>query len=57
MVGKDGRVKLQGVHIDMDFGTTVAVDVGLKEGDKVIDNPSDALRAGDLVKIADRNGV
>ena len=51
-VGKDGRVKFRRINIDMDFGTAVNVDVGLKDGDKVIDNPSDALRAGDLVKVS-----
>jgi multidrug efflux pump subunit AcrA (membrane-fusion protein) len=51
-VGKDGRVVFRSIHIGMDFGTAVDVDTGLKDGDKVIDNPPDALRAGDLVKIS-----
>ena len=37
---------------DTDFGTAVDVDMGLKNGDKVIDNPPDSLRAGDLIRVA-----
>lgn len=51
MVGKDGRVMMRRVHIATDFGTSVEVDSGLKSGDQVIDNPPDALRPGDLVRI------
>jgi membrane fusion protein, multidrug efflux system len=39
------------VHISTDFGPAVEVDAGLKDGDKVIDNPTDSLRPGDMVKI------
>lgn len=53
-IGKDGRVQMRRVHIDMDFGTAVDVNIGLKDGDKVIDNPPDSLSAGDLVKTADK---
>ena len=35
-----------------DLGTAVDVDSGVKPGDKVIDNPPDALHAGDLVEIS-----
>lgn len=51
-VESDHKVKMQSVHIDQDFGSAVDVDVGLKDGDKVIDNPPDALHAGDLVEIS-----
>jgi len=51
MVGSDHKVKMQPVHIDQDFGSAVDVDVGLRDGDKVIDNPPDALRAGDIVSV------
>jgi RND family efflux transporter MFP subunit len=50
-VNKDSRINLRQVHIDTDFGTAVDVDMGLKDGDKIIDNPPDSLRAGDLIKI------
>jgi RND family efflux transporter MFP subunit len=56
-VGSDGKVKMLPVHIDQDFGSAVDVDVGVKDGDKVIDNPPDALRAGDLVMISGGNDV
>ena len=45
-------MKMLPVHIDQDFGSAVDVDVGIKDGDKVIDNPPDALHAGDLVMIS-----
>lgn len=51
-IGKDGRVAMRRIHIDTDFGTAVNVNIGLKDGDKIIDNPPDSLRAGDLVKTA-----
>ena len=50
-VGKDGKVKMQSIHIDMDFGSAVDVDVGLKDGDKVVDNPPDSLLAGEGVTV------
>ena len=51
-VNKDSRIDLHRVHIDTDFGTAVDVDMGLKDGDKVIDNPPDSLRAGDLIRVS-----
>ena len=50
-VNKNNRIDLHQVHIDTDFGTTVDVDIGVRDGDKVIDNPPDSLRAGDLIKV------
>lgn len=52
VVDKDGRVAMKPVHISTDFGTAVEVDSGLMEGEKVIDNPPDSLRAGDKVRVA-----
>jgi RND family efflux transporter MFP subunit len=51
MVGPDGKVIMKIVHIGTDYGTAVEVDAGLKNGDKVIDNPPDSLRPGDKVRI------
>ena len=51
-VNRNNRIDLHPVHIDTDFGTAVDVDMGLKDGDKVIDNPPDSLRAGDLIKVS-----
>ncbi len=54
-IGKDGRVAMRRVQIGTDFGTAVDVNSGLKDGDKVIDNPSDSLRAGDLVRTVNKD--
>jgi RND family efflux transporter MFP subunit len=51
-VNKNNRIDLHQVHIATDFGTAVDVDMGLKDGDKVIDNPPDSLRAGDLIEVS-----
>jgi len=56
-VGKRRQSEAAAVHIDQDFGSAVDVDEGLKDGDKVIDNPPDALRAGDLVMISGGSDV
>jgi RND family efflux transporter MFP subunit len=50
-VNNNNRIDLHQVHIGTDFGTAVDVDMGLKDGDKIIDNPPDSLRAGDLIKV------
>ena len=50
VIGTDGKVKMKSLHIDTDLGTAVEVDVGLKDGDQVIDNPPDALQPGDIVR-------
>jgi RND family efflux transporter MFP subunit len=52
MVGADGKVVMKTIRIGTDYGTTVEVDAGLHPGDKIIDNPSDSLQAGDTVRIA-----
>ncbi len=47
------HVHLRDIHIGLDLGERLVIDQGLKPGDTVIDNPPDALREGDLVKLAD----
>jgi RND family efflux transporter MFP subunit len=44
-----GHVKLNPIDIETDLGNAVEA-TGLNPGDRVIDNPSDSLQAGDLVK-------
>jgi hypothetical protein len=39
------------VTIRRDMGASVEVGSGVSPADRVIDNPPDALREGDLVKI------
>jgi RND family efflux transporter MFP subunit len=51
-VDKTGHVKLKTVNISRDMGATVDVGGGISPKDRIIDNPADALRDGDEVKIA-----
>jgi len=50
-VGTDNRVRLKVVTIRRDLGTNVEVGSGLSLNDRVIDNPPDAIRDGDLVRV------
>lgn len=52
VVGPGNRVTMKRVSIVRDLGTTVEIGAGLTPSDRVIDNPPDSLRAGDLVQIA-----
>jgi RND family efflux transporter MFP subunit len=55
ILGADNRVRLQTVTLGRDFGTHVEIATGLKAGDRVINDPPDLLRTGDLVQIAPGN--
>ncbi|MGG1945313.1 efflux RND transporter periplasmic adaptor subunit [Trinickia sp. NRRL B-1857] len=52
VVGSDDKVRLEPVTIGRDFGTYVEVATGVAEGDRVIDNPGDAIVDGEAVRIA-----
>ena len=52
LVGAGNRVTMKPVTVVQDLGTTVEVAAGLTPADRVIDNPPDSLRPGDLVRIA-----
>ncbi|PLZ01255.1 efflux transporter periplasmic adaptor subunit [Burkholderia sp. WAC0059] len=52
VVGPDGKTALKTVHIGRDFGTRVEITDGLSPTDRVIDNPGDAITAGEPVSIA-----
>jgi len=52
VAGSDGKTALKTVHIGRDFGTHVEITTGLAATDRVIDNPGDAITAGELVQIA-----
>jgi RND family efflux transporter MFP subunit len=52
IVGRDGRVGVKPVAILRDYGTTVEIASGLTRADRVIDNPPDALKPGDTVRVA-----
>jgi hypothetical protein len=51
-VDATNRVHLKTIKISRDLGATVDVTNGISPSDRVIDNPADALRDGDEVKIA-----
>ncbi|MEK6357274.1 MAG: efflux RND transporter periplasmic adaptor subunit [Burkholderia cenocepacia] len=50
-VGANGQTALKTVQIGRDFGTRVEIVAGLAAADRVIDNPGDAITAGEAVKI------
>jgi multidrug efflux system membrane fusion protein len=52
VVGPDNRVKIRAIKIARDLGTQVEVGAGVAPGDRVIDNPPEALVDGDTVKVA-----
>lgn len=52
VVGPDGHVKIRAIKINRDLGTQIEVGAGVGPGDKVIDNPPEALVDGDAVKVA-----
>jgi membrane fusion protein (multidrug efflux system) len=52
VVGGDNKVRLEQVAIGRDFGTYVEVATGVAPTDRVIDNPGDAIVAGEAVRIA-----
>nr|MBA2590617.1 efflux RND transporter periplasmic adaptor subunit [Alphaproteobacteria bacterium] len=54
-VDATNHVKLKTVIISRDMGATVDVGGGIAPADRIIDNPADALRDGDEVKIANGN--
>jgi multidrug efflux system membrane fusion protein len=51
-VGANDRVIIKPVTIARDFGTSVQIASGLSAADRVIDNPPDSLRQGDVVRVA-----
>lgn len=53
VVGADNHVKIRSVTIVRDLGTEVEIGAGLQPGERVIDNPPEALANGDLVRVAD----
>ncbi|RON57209.1 efflux RND transporter periplasmic adaptor subunit [Pseudomonas frederiksbergensis] len=53
----DNHVHLRDIHIGLDLGERLVIDQGLKPADRVVDNPPDALREGDVVQLADAGGV
>jgi|SRR5580698_1057268 membrane fusion protein, multidrug efflux system len=52
VVDRNGRTALKTVTVGRDFGTSVEVKTGLAATDRVINNPGDAITAGEPVQIA-----
>ncbi len=52
VLGPGGRVAIKSVSIGRDFGPTVEIAYGLTAADRVVDNPPDSLRPGDIVQLA-----
>jgi membrane fusion protein (multidrug efflux system) len=52
VVDVSGRVELHDIVLGRDFGRTVEVVSGLTAGDLVINNPSDSLITGNIVRVA-----
>jgi multidrug efflux system membrane fusion protein len=50
-VNAQNRVVMKKVTIGRDLGQTIEVSSGLSRDDRVIDNPPDSLRSGDLVRV------
>src|SRR6185312_4208268 len=51
-VDANNRVKLKTIQILRDTGAAMDVGGGISAGDRIIDNPSDALTEGDEVRVA-----
>jgi len=51
-VSPDNHVVIKAITIGRDLGGKVDVATGLQPGDQIIDNPADALRNGDLVRVS-----
>ncbi len=51
-LGPDGRVIIKPVTIIRDLGSVVQIADGISKTDRIINNPPDALEAGDVVRIA-----
>jgi membrane fusion protein, multidrug efflux system len=53
-VDASGKTALKQVTVGRDFGTHVEILTGLQAGDRVIDNPGDALTSGEAVKVVEQ---
>lgn len=54
VVGGDRRVHFQPVTVGRDYGAEIEIDSGLREGDVVVLNPTDAVREGVVVEPKER---
>jgi multidrug efflux pump subunit AcrA (membrane-fusion protein) len=49
------RIMIKRITIGRDLGSTVEISTGLTRADRVIDNPPDSIRTGDLVRVGAGN--
>lgn len=57
VVGADSKVKFLPIKIGRDYGSEVEVTSGLSGDERLIDDPTDDLKAGEIVKsLADKDG-
>jgi multidrug efflux pump subunit AcrA (membrane-fusion protein) len=49
------RIVIKRITIGRDLGSTVEISTGLTRADRVIDNPPDSIRTGDLVRVGAGN--
>ena len=54
-VNWSNRIVIKRITIGRDLGSTVEISSGLARADRVIDNPPDSIRSGDLVRIGAGN--
>lgn len=52
-VGRDDRVAIKPIVVTRDLGNELEIGSGIAAADQIIDNPPDALAAGDRVQAAD----
>lgn len=53
VVGHDNKIEMRPITITRDNGASVDIAPGsLTAGDRIVDNPPDALQAGDVVRVA-----
>jgi RND family efflux transporter MFP subunit len=57
LVGADDKVILQPITVGRDLGTQVEVTSGITEQDRVIDDPSDSIATGDVVKVEGKSAI
>jgi multidrug efflux pump subunit AcrA (membrane-fusion protein) len=57
VIDGENRARIRPVTLGKDFGTRVQIASGVAAGQRVVDNPPDALADGDKVKVAAAKGA
>ena len=56
VVGPDSHVHIRHVAVAKDLGASVEIASGLAQGDRVVNNPSDSVADGEVVRVMDGRG-